>query len=97
MLNFNDQVYRSFDGGIAPLQEDLNLNQSGRIGSFNQGNVYHVEIIDNHIWFGLAVLDDETGWIVNEPGTVKVIDSNGLEISSYEVGINPGDFAIWNK
>ena len=96
VLSFNDQVYRSFEGGIAPLQEDLNLNESARIGSYNQGNVYHVEIIDDHIWFGLAVLDD-SGWLVSEPGTVKVIDSNGLEISSYEVGINPGDFAIWNK
>jgi len=96
VLSFNNQVYRSFEGGIAPLQEDLNLNESARIGSYNQGNVYHVEIIDDHIWFGLAVLDD-SGWLASEPGTVKVIDSNGLEISSYEVGINPGDFAIWNK
>ena len=96
VLDFNGQVYRSFEGGIAPLQEDLNLNESARIGSYNQGNVYHVEIIGDHIWFGLAVLDDN-GWLASEPGTVKVIDSNGLEISSYEVGINPGDFAIWNK
>ena len=96
VLSFNNQVYRSFEGGIAPLQEDLNLNESARIGSYNQGNVYHVEIIDDHIWFGLAVLDD-SGYPTSEPGTVKVIDSNGLEISSYEVGINPGDFAIWNK
>ena len=95
-MNFNDQVYRSFEGGIAPIQEDLNLNESARIGAYNQGNVYHVEIVNDHIWFGVAVLDSN-GWIANEPGSVKVVDSNGLEISSYEVGINPGDFAIWNK
>ena len=96
VLNYNDQVYRSFEGGIAPILEDLNLNESARIGSYNQGNVYHVEIVNENIWFGLGVLDDN-GYLANEPGTVKVVDLNGLELSSYEVGINPGDFAIWNK
>ena len=96
VLSFNDQVYRSVSGGIAPIQEDLNFDESARIGDYNQGNVYHVEIINDNIWFGMIVLDDN-GWIANEPGSVKVVGADGVEITSYNVGINPGDFAVWNK
>ena len=96
VLSFNDQVYRSVSGGIAPIQEDLNFDESARIGDYNQGNVYHVEIINDNIWFGMIVLDDN-GWPASEPGSVKVVGADGLEINSYDVGINPGDFAIWIK
>ena len=90
VLSYNGDVYRSFDGGIFPLLENLDINQSGRIGDYNQDEVYHVEIINDNIWFGIR---DLSGGI----GAVKVLESNGIEIASYQVGINPGDFAIWNK
>ena len=28
---------------------------------------------------------------------IKVVDSNGLEIASYEVGTSPGDFVKWEE
>jgi hypothetical protein len=28
---------------------------------------------------------------------VKVVDVNGNEVASYDVGILPGDFIIWNN
>ena len=87
VMSYNNNVYRSFEGGIAPLNENLNINESARIGDYTQSQVYHVEIINDNIWF--AITDYTT---LNE---VKVVDSNGNEIESYSVGINPGDFAKW--
>ena len=88
VLNYNNQVYRSYDGGIIPISENLEL-QSGRIGDYSQDNVYHVEIINDNVWFGIR-----NG---NEPGMIKVVDLNNLEIFSYDSGINPGDFVFWNQ
>tara|TARA_B110000116_G_scaffold264986_1_gene273500 strand:+ start:196 stop:1215 length:1020 start_codon:yes stop_codon:yes gene_type:complete len=90
VLSYNGEVYRSHSGGISPLKDNLDIDESGRIGNYNQDEVYHVEIIDGDIWFGIRDLD-------NGPGVIKVTDSNGTEILEYSVGINPGDFAVWNK
>ncbi len=90
VLSYDSDVYRSFDGGIFPLEENLDINNSGRIGDYNQDKVYHVEVINDNIWFGLRDLGGESG-------EVKVVDSNGFELESFSVGINPGDFAIWNQ
>ena len=49
--------------------------------------MYHVEIIDDDAWF--AITDYLT---FNQ---IKVLDSNGSEVASYDVGINPGDFSVW--
>ena len=88
VLSYGDQVYRSYDGGIFPIDENLEL-QSGRIGDYNQNDVYHVEIINDNVWFGLKNS--------NEAGMIKVVDSNNLEYMSFQSGINPGDFAVWNQ
>ena len=87
VVKYNDSVYRSFEGGIAPLNENLDIDESARIGMYDQSQVYHIEIIENNIWF--AITDYES---LNE---IKIIDSNGDERFSYSVGITPGDFAIW--
>ena len=94
VLSYNNNVYRSFSGGISPLNEDLSLDESARIGSYNQNEVYHVEIINDNVWFSIIPLDDY-GYPSNEISEVKVLDSNGDEISNYTVGINPGDFTYW--
>ena len=90
VLSYNGSVYRSHNGGISPLDENLDINESGRIGNYNQDEVYHVEVFDGNILFGIRDLS-------NGPGMVKVVDSNGDEISEYTVGINPGDFAFWSQ
>ena len=90
ILNYNGEIYRSHNGGISPLDDNLDIVESARIGNYNQDEVYHVEIINGDIWFGIRDLN-------NGIGTVKVIDSNGSEISDFSVGINPGDFAVWNR
>ena len=88
-MEYDNQVYRSYEGGIAPLDAELNINTASRIGSYSQTNVYHVEIINDNIWFAI-----KNG---NYPGEVKVVNSNGFELNTYSVGINPGDFAFWAK
>ena len=90
ILSYNNQIYRTYDGGIVPLSNELEILSSGKIWDYNSiGNIYHAEIINGNIW--LSITDYSN---FNE---IRVLDNAGEEIGSYEVGINPGDFAIWNK
>jgi hypothetical protein len=89
ILNYQNTIFRSFDGGISPMNADLSLDSDNKIGNYNQNLVYHVEKINGNVWFGLTNFSD-----YNE---VKVIDLNGEEIGSYEVGLFPGDFAFWQN
>ena len=89
VLSYSDNIYRSYNGGISPLEDNLDINELGRIGNYNYDEVYHVEIINDNIWFALTNH--------SEMNQIKVVDSNGLELTSYEVGVNPGDFAFWSK
>ena len=89
VLKYNNQIYRSYEGGIAPLETDLEIRSTAKIGSYEQSQVYSTEIIDEYIYFGITNYSD-----LNQ---VKVMDENGNEINSFEVGIIPGDFAIWKS
>ena len=79
----------SFGGGIAPIKDDLDIDELGRLGNYQQDQVYHVEIINDNIWFCI------TNWL--DINLVNVVNSNGQEIASYNVGIGPGDLAYWKK
>ena len=89
VLVYMDDVYRSFEGGIARIESDLSLNAISKIGNYDQSLVYHVEIISDNIWFALTDY--------NNTNIIKVLDNSGNEIASYSVGIMPGDFAYWAK
>ena len=89
ILKYENKVFRSFGGGISPMNTDLSLDSDNQIGSYDQSLVYHVEEINNNIWFGLTNYSDYN--------IVKVIDASGQEVGSYDVGINPGDFTYWAK
>ena len=89
IVSYNETVYRSYGGGIAPLSSNLEINELARIGHYSQDEVYHIEIINNYIWFGI------TNYLnLNE---ARVVDSNGNELATYEVGKYPGDFSYWSK
>jgi len=94
VLSFNDTVYRSYSGGISPLDSELNLETVGRIGNYDI-DVYHVEVVDGFLWLGFSGGSDSSYNELN--GSVKVIDPSGSERFSFDVGINPGDFAHWSK
>ena len=83
-FNAIDTAGERYEGMTIIWEDNLEENT---IGNYNQLQVYHVEKINGKFWF--AITDYQT---LNE---VKVVDSNGNEIESYSVGINPGDFARW--
>ena len=88
VVNHNNSIYRSFNGGLTRMDNDLNL-ESTTIGSFTQSQIYHVEKIDDRFWFAI------TNW--NDLNEIHVIDINGNEVAHYQAGQNPGDFAKWTK
>ena len=88
VLSYQSNVYRSFDGGLAPMDAELNLKER-TIGNYNQSHVYHVENIKGNFWFAI------TDW--NDLNEVRIVDSNGNELYTYKVGQNPGDFALWEQ
>tara|TARA_B110000014_G_scaffold261400_1_gene253031 strand:+ start:1605 stop:2861 length:1257 start_codon:yes stop_codon:yes gene_type:complete len=88
LTKHNNIVYRSYDGGIAPLDEGLNIMSEQKIGDFNFENLYGVESIDNNIYF--AITD------YSNTHQVVVLDELGNELSTFDVGVIPTDFAIWN-
>ena len=91
VLKHDNNVYRSYNGGISPLDENLNIIELDKIGNYAQDEVYHVELVGSNIWFGIR--DSPDG-----EGTIKVINPySGEELTSYYVGINPGDFAVWHN
>tara|TARA_Y100001970_G_scaffold254921_1_gene331148 strand:- start:3537 stop:4823 length:1287 start_codon:yes stop_codon:yes gene_type:complete len=86
VVKHQNSVYRSFGGGLAKINQDLSLDNVS-IGDFDQSAIYHVEKIGNNFWFAITNFND-----INQ---VHVLDENGTNISLYESGIIPGDFAIW--
>jgi hypothetical protein len=89
IMKYNNEIYRSYDGGIAPLEYNLDIRISSRIGSYDQSQVYSTEIIGDYIYFGI------TDYITTNQ--VRIMDFNNNEVATYDVGILPGDFIIWNR
>lgn len=87
VLTLNEEIYRSFSGGIAQIDENLEILLETKIGDFPPAQLYSTESNDDKIYFGLTNFTD-----IN---IVKVYDTNNNEIASYDVGIIPGDFAFW--
>ena len=85
----NNDVYRSYDGGIVMLDDSLNFISSTKIGDEEPNQVYSSEIINDQIFFGITNFTD-----IN---LVKIYDSNNQLNSTIEVGLFPGDFAYWEE
>ena len=90
VMKYNNEIYRSYDGGIAPLDNNLDIRSSFRIGSYDQSQVYSTEIIGEYIYFGIT----DSNSIMDK---VKKVDANGNEVASFDVGIFPGDFSVWKN
>ena len=87
MMVINDQVYRTTGGGVAPLEMDLSLNQSARIGSYT--SLYSAGAHQNFVFMGIS--DYAT------PDTVLVHNEMGDLVHTFSVGVLPGDYAIWEN
>ena len=89
LTTLNNVVYRSYNGGIAPLDDELGILSEQQLGDLGFWNVYDVKSINNKIYF--AITDYNT---LNQ---VVVLDQNGIEIATYDVGLIPTDFAVWEN
>ena len=90
VLSYNNSaIFRSFEGGAALLGNDLNILEQTKIGSYDPSQLYSSEIIDGIFYFGITNYND-----INQ---VKIVDFNNTEIATYDVGLFPGDFAIWKS
>jgi len=89
VLKYQNAVYRVYDGGIVQIDENLQILPSTRLGNYNPSEVYSVKILNDKIYFGLTDY--------SYPDYVHVLDSNGILINEYEVGLIPGDFEIWDS
>ena len=89
IIKHNNSILRSFNGGLSLMDAELNLDTENKIGDYTQANVYHVEKINGSFWFAITNFSD-----INE---VRVVNEQGEEIANYTVGINPGDFAVWEN
>ena len=93
VTNFNGSVYRTYGGGAAPIDasslEFLIDEKLGNYGS-NGAVVYHSEVVNGNLWFSVVDNDSNNDF-------VKVVNSSGQELASYEVGLYPGDFASWGS
>ena len=83
--SYSQKIYRSFEGGVAALNQDLTVNESSKIGNYDENNVYSVETIGDRVYVGTY------------DGYIKILTEDNVEISSYQVGIYPGDFEVWKQ
>ena len=89
IYTFQNEVYRLYNGGIAQLNDELEIMPETRLGDYNAGEVYSAEVIGEYIFFGLSDY--------SAPDEVTIVDAGGNEVERYEVGALPGDFAIWKS
>ena len=89
IYKFQNSVYRVYNGGLAMINEDLEIMPETRLGNYNSWEVYSADVIGDFIYFGLSDFSDSD--------EVAVVDLNGQEVSRYTVGSIPGDFAYWNS
>ena len=89
VYSYQNAVYRLYDGGVARIDDELQIMPETRIGNFNSWEVYSADVIGEYIYFGLS---DYTA-----PDEVVVVNAEGSEVNRYEVGALPGDFAIWES
>ena len=86
LMKLNNEIYRSWDGGVVPLNSNLELNSSRKIGSYS--NLYSSFSANQSLYLGT------TDYFT--PDTVFVHNSDGSLLQMLPVGGNPGDYAIWN-
>ena len=81
-------VYRTYNGGVAPLNAELKIEPLGKIGAYNSNNLYSANGTDEKIFLGIT--SD-----YQKPDTVFVHNNFGELEHEYIVGASPGDYAVW--
>jgi hypothetical protein len=87
IFEFQNQVYRTFAGGVAPLNEDLTAAINEKIG--DAPLLYSAAAYKDYLFFGLS--DYEA------PDEIQVLDVQGTLLQSYTTGAIPGAFAFFER
>lgn len=85
LVIINDYVYRMWNGGVVRLDHFLNMVDGSQIGDYT--DVYSAGVFNNKLYLGLSDY--------SAPDDVIVLDFNGNELETYEVGAIPGSFAFY--
>ena len=88
MMKINEQTYRTYEGGVAPIKSDLTINRPAKIGSYNTNSLYSAGAHSDYIFMG-------TTSDFNGPDTVYIHNELGEHNFTYIVDASPGDYAIW--
>jgi len=86
ILKLKNKIYRTVNGGVAPLTTDLDINMSAKIGSYK--NLYSASSNDDNLYLGMS------DYVY--PDTVYIHNELGERTRTLTVGVLPGDFASWN-
>ena len=86
---YQSSIYRTYEGGIAKLDDDLQIIPDSKIGDYAPEEIYSSDVFGEIIYFGLS------DFLGNDE--VAVVGEDGVEIARYAVGSLPGDFALWNS
>ena len=89
MMLIAGEVYRTFEGGVAPLAMDLTLNRSAKIGTYSNNNLYSAGANNKNVFMGIT--SD-----FQAPDTVYVHNDLGELSYIYIVGASPGDYEVWS-
>lgn len=83
----NGLVYRSYNGGVAPLTDSLTINAAKTIGNYT--GVFSMAFNGTYIFMGLSDY--------SAPDQVVILDTLGAEIKVLNVGVCPGSFAFYTS
>ena len=89
MMLIAGEVYRTFEGGVAPLAMDLTLNRSAKIGTYSSNALYSAGASNKNVFMGIT--SD-----FQAPDTVYVHNDLGELSYIYIVGASPGDYEVWS-
>ena len=84
LILFQNEVYRVFDNGLVPINEDLTMEISEKIGDYS--NLYSASSYGDYLYLGLS------DYVA--PDTIVVINSDGEIIHEHQVSAIPGSFAF---
>jgi hypothetical protein len=90
IMKIADDIFRTFEGGVASLNDDLSIDATSKIGAYPTYELYSASAETNYIFFGITS-DYES------PDTVFVHDSIGNLKYIFQVGASPGDYSVWNE
>ena len=85
IMKLDDEIYRAWNGGVVPLDLNLDLISGRQIGSYT--NLYSAFSTSQSLYLGTTDY--------SAPDTVFIHDSDGILIQTLQVGVNPGDFTKW--